>query len=68
MIVFCRQQSAANLSSLMQGTILSSSPGCYDVPKYFCPKWLGATGWTSDVKIDRSGNFEIIAFAAGKKQ
>lgn len=28
----------------------------YSVPKYFCPKWLGATGWTSDVRMVTSGN------------
>ncbi len=35
--------------------------GDQSVPKYFWPKWLGATGWISDVKIFMCGNHFIIA-------
>jgi len=34
------------------------------VPKYFCPKWFGATGWTSDVRMVSSGNLVVNAFTA----
>lgn len=33
------------------------------VPKYLCPKCVGATGWTSVVKIVISGNSWIIDLA-----
>lgn len=33
------------------------------VPKYLCPKCVGATGWTSVVKMVMSGNSWIIDLA-----
>lgn len=37
------------------------------VPKYLCPKCVGATGWTSVVKMVMSGNSWTIDFAPGRK-
>lgn len=37
------------------------------VPKYLCPKCVGATGWTSVVKMVISGNSWIIDLAPGRE-
>lgn len=34
------------------------------MPKYRCPKWFGATGWSSDVRIFISGNAATTVLAA----
>lgn len=38
------------------------------VPKYLCPKCVGATGWTSVVKMVISGNSWIIDLAPGGRK
>lgn len=34
------------------------------MPKYFCPKWFGATGYISEVRMVISGNSDVKDLAA----
>lgn len=38
------------------------------MPKYRCPKWFGAMGWSSDVRIVISGNAATTVLAAAGVQ
>lgn len=44
--------------------VCMSNVALQSVPKYRCPKWFGATGCNSDVRIFISGNAAITVLAA----
>lgn len=48
----------------VSGTCLAAACSHHWVPKYFWPKWFGATALTSEVRMDRSGKALITAEAA----
>lgn len=58
------KQNEPNMPSELERRLVSFAMSSdQSVPKYLCPKCVGATGWTSVVKMVMSGNSWIIDLA-----